>query len=334
MSVLSHLARQTLFRENFSSISRQSIRQFRQKRKPNALKDNPKGPVIESEPLELPPAKWTDLVRPVIFTIGFGGASIAGCAVWQYENMRSEAMRTKLRSFGLDWGAAKKAGDFREEVRKWWSNLNDGEKLFWPLCGVNIAVFLAWRIPGLQPFMTRWFMSNPGSQSRCLPLLLNTFSHFGLIHLGCNMIVLHSFMPNTVHLMGKEQFLALYLNSGVISSLASMVYKVAQGKTSYSLGASGAICGVVGTFAAFYPDARMSLLFLPMYTFSAATAVKGLMALDAAGLALGWRVFDHMAHLSGVLCGLGWAYYGAPLLWARRERLVTAWHNLRPARWD
>ncbi len=134
--------------------------------------------------------------------------------------------------------------------------------------------------------------------------------------------------------MGKEQFLALYLNSGVISSLASMVYKVAQGKTSYSLGASGAICGVVGTFAAFYPDARMSLLFLPMYTFSAATAVKGLMSLDAAGLLLGWRVFDHMAHLSGVLCGLGWAYYGAPLLWARRERLVTAWHNLRPARWD
>ena len=46
-------------------------------------------------------------VRPVIFTIGFGGASIAGCAVWQYENMRSEAMRTKLRSFGLGWGAAK-----------------------------------------------------------------------------------------------------------------------------------------------------------------------------------------------------------------------------------
>ena len=101
-----------------------SLRQFRQKRKPDALKDNPKGPVIESAPFELPPAKWTDLgestrfiliqniiipmsVRPVMFTIGFGGASIAGCAVWQYEGMRSEAMRTKLRSFGLGWGEAR-----------------------------------------------------------------------------------------------------------------------------------------------------------------------------------------------------------------------------------
>ena len=212
--------------------------------------------------------------------------------------------------------------------------MNEGEKLFWPLCGINILVFFAWRIPGLQPSMMRWFMSNPGSESRCLPLLLNTFSHYSLIHLGCNMMVLHSFMPNTVHLMGKEQFLALYLNSGVISSLASMAYKVAQGKTSYSLGASGAICGVIGTFAAFYPDARMSLLFLPMYTFSAATAVKGLMALDAAGLALSWRMLDHMAHMSGVLCGLGWAYYGDEAIWRRRVAVVTAWHNLRNTKWD
>ena len=39
-------------------------------------------------------------VRPAVFTVGFSGASLAGCAVWQYENMRSEAMKAKR----WDWG--------------------------------------------------------------------------------------------------------------------------------------------------------------------------------------------------------------------------------------
>ena len=47
------------------------------------------------------------LARPALFTVGFGGASVAACAVWQYENMRDEAMKTKMRSFGLGWGDSK-----------------------------------------------------------------------------------------------------------------------------------------------------------------------------------------------------------------------------------
>jgi len=333
MSIISFLAKQTLFKiQKFSSTSSQSIRQFRQKRPkgPQALKDNPQGPLIESEPFELPPARWKDLVRPVLFTVGFSGVSIAGCAVWDYEERERGALRTRLRSFGFEVGEAKKAGKFREEVRKWWSNLDDGKKLFWPLCGINIVVFLAWRIPGLQPFMMRWFMSNPSSQSRCLPLLLNTFSHYGLIHLGCNMIALHSFISNTVHLSGQQQFLALYLNAGVVSSLASMAFKVAMGKTSYSLGASGAVLGVVGYHTTFYPDTKLCLIFLPMFTFSAAAAVKAMIAFDFAGLVLGWRMIDHMAHLSGVFGGLGWAY-GAPLFYGKA---LTTWHNLKTAKSD
>ena len=42
------------------------------------------------------------------------------------------------------------------------------------------------------------------------------------------MYVLHSFISPAVKLLGSEQFLAVYLSAGVISSLASMVYKVAS----------------------------------------------------------------------------------------------------------
>ena len=134
--------------------------------------------------------------------------------------------------------------------------------------------------------------------------------------------------------MGPEQFLAVYLSAGVVTSFASMVYKVATRTTNFSLGASGAICAVLGMFSVFYPDARLSILFLPMYTFSAATGVKALMALDTAGLVMRWGFFDHMAHLSGILFGLGWANYGVKNIWGQREGLVTTWHNIRNKRSD
>ena len=146
------------------------------------------------------------------------------------------------------------------------------------------------------------------------------------------MMALHSFASPAIDLLGQEQFLAVYLISGVATSFASMVYKVATRSTGFSLGASGAILCVVGMFAAYYPESRLQIIFLPMFSFSAATGIKGLMALDATGLVLGWRFFDHAAYLAGALSGLGWAYYGSHHIWAQREQFVTAWHNFRNGR--
>ena len=275
------------------------------------------------------PASWSSLVRPALFTAAFSGGTLGACAIWQYENMRSEALKVKSEGWGWRKEGKKKVGEYREMVRKWWESLSEGEKLYWPLCGANILVFLAWRIPAFQPFMMKWFLGSPGAKATCLPLLLSTFSHYSLLHLGCNMMVLHSFMPTGVALLGKEQFLAVYLNAGVISSFASMVYKVGMKSTSSSLGASGAICTVLAVFSVFFPDAKLSILFLPMYTFSAASAVKSLMLIDSAGLVFGWRFFDHAAHLSGMLFGVFWAQEGCTSIWGQREGLVTAWHQFR-----
>jgi len=289
-------------------------------------------PLVEVGPKELPPVGASALVRPVLFSLAFGGGTVAACALWQYENMRAEAKKFKIVSW---WNArtqelgVKKAGDFREEMRQWWSELPEGEKLFWPLCFLNVAVWAAWKVPALQPCMLRNFTSNPGSRSVCLPMLLSTFSHISVLHLGANMFVLHSFMDPAVHLLGKEQFLAVYLTSGVFSSLASYVHKVKAARMGYSLGASGAICTVLGLFGTLVPDARMQFLLLPMFTFTASTAIKGLMAIDTAGIVAGWTFFDHAAHLSGVLYGIWWCYWGQRIVWENREPLVTWWHKMR-----
>ena len=54
-----------------------------------------------------------------------------------------------------------------------------------------------------------------------------------------------------------------------------------------------------------------------------------LVVVDTVGLLLRWRYLDHAAHLGGILYGMFWALRGSDSVWARREGLVTAWHNLR-----
>ena len=160
-------------------------------------------------------------------------------------------------------------------------------------------------------------------------MILSVFSHYGSLHLLCNMVALHSFMDPTVDLLGPEQFLGVYLSAGVISSLASMTYKVATSSAGLSLGASGAIFCVVGMSASFQPDEQLTLIFLPWITFPASLGIRMMMAADIAGMLLRWRFLDHAAHMGGTLYGIFWAHYGSASVWAGREGLVTAWHNLR-----
>lgn len=103
------------------------------------------------------------------------------------------------------------------------------------------------------------------------------------------MYVLHSFANAAVMSLGMEQFLGLYLCAGVVSSLGSYMFKTAIGTAGLSLGAvsskycfdyylcdlcylqSGAIMGVLAYVCSRYPDTQLSILFLPMITFSAGT---------------------------------------------------------------
>lgn len=45
-------------------------------------------------------------------------------------------------------------------------------------------------------------------------MILSSFSHYSLIHMMANMYVLWTFSSGIVSLLGKEQFLAVYLSAG------------------------------------------------------------------------------------------------------------------------
>ncbi|KAJ8921051.1 hypothetical protein NQ315_015847 [Exocentrus adspersus] len=274
------------------------------------------------------------LLKPFLFTVGFAGASLLGASIWEYENMRSHAISMIKRPVKFfrnktDQGIVEHSNDVMKEVKHWWNGLTPGEKVFVPICALNVLVFAAWRIPRLQPFMMRYFCSNPASRSVCLPMILSTFSHYSGFHLLANMYVLHSFSTGAVGSLGKEQFLALYMTAGVFSSFTSYLYKVVMKQPGLSLGASGAIMGILGYVCTQFPDTRLGIILLPVFTFSAGAAIKFIIGLDTAGVIMGWKFFDHAAHLGGATCGILWALWGNQYIWQKREPVLHFWHELR-----
>ncbi len=122
----------------------------------------------------------------------------------------------------------RKAGKWREELNQWWRNLREGDRVFVPLCALNVLVFLGWRFPGLNRVMLRHFACNPSAPGApAHAMLFSAFSHVSFLHLFMNMYVLKSFVCPLVELMGPEQFVGLYTASAVVSAFSSSVAKVA-----------------------------------------------------------------------------------------------------------
>ncbi|XP_030370100.1 presenilins-associated rhomboid-like protein, mitochondrial isoform X2 [Scaptodrosophila lebanonensis] len=274
-----------------------------------------------------------NVIKAVAFTGAFSFGCFAGATIMEYENTRSMILaKAKQARFG--WWQSRSLVDrdtwsqLKHDIKRHWDTLTPGDKMFAPIFVFNVLAFALWRVPALRTTMMTYFTSNPAARVVCWPMFLSTFSHYSAMHIFANMYVLHSFCNAAVLSMGKEQFLAVYLSAGVISSLMSVLYKAGTRQAGMSLGASGAIMAVLAYVCAQYPDTQLSILFVPGLTFSAGAAIKVIMGIDFAGCVLGWKFFDHAAHLGGALFGIFWANYGAQV-WAKRISLLNYYHELR-----
>jgi membrane associated rhomboid family serine protease len=90
------------------------------------------------------------------------------------------------------------------------------------------------------------------------------FMHGGLLHLGGNMLFLWIFGNNVEDSMGPVRFVAFYLLGG-LAALAGQVI-VDPSSQVPTLGASGAIAGVLGGYILLYPRARvLTLIFIILF---------------------------------------------------------------------
>lgn len=137
------------------------------------------------------------------------------------------------------------------------------------------------------------------------------------MHLGFNMLALWSFAPLLHDKMGREQFLAFYITSGLMSSLGSHLFKYYRRNSVRSLGASGALFAVAGA-CAHIPGLYVSLIFLPFLSFPLKTALPVVMIFDFMGLLRKWSTFDHAAHLTGTTFGYIFYSTSHEKLWPNR----------------
>jgi membrane associated rhomboid family serine protease len=105
-------------------------------------------------------------------------------------------------------------------------------------------------------------------------LLTSMFLHGSWLHLGGNMLFLWIFGDNVEDAMGHARFLAFYLLCGVAAALAHIAVDPASQIP--TVGASGAISGVLGAYLVLHPRAQVMTLLLRFFITLPAFVVLGL----------------------------------------------------------
>lgn len=107
--------------------------------------------------------------------------------------------------------------------------------------------------------------SNLLTASRLTPLFTSMFLHGGLLHIGGNMLFLFIFGDNVEDSMGHFRYLFFYILVGLLSNLAHIYANPLSSVP--SLGASGAISGVLGAYIFLFPKAKVSTLIFLLFFF-------------------------------------------------------------------
>jgi membrane associated rhomboid family serine protease len=92
-------------------------------------------------------------------------------------------------------------------------------------------------------------------------LFTSMFMHGGILHIAGNMLFLWVFGNNIEDRLGRVKFLLFYLLAGLIAVYAQALIDTSS--TAPTIGASGAIAGVLGAYALLFPHARvLTLIFI------------------------------------------------------------------------
>ncbi|MGH2767628.1 MAG: rhomboid family intramembrane serine protease [Acidimicrobiales bacterium] len=142
-------------------------------------------------------------------------------------------------------------------------------------------------------------------------LFTSMFLHGGIVHLLGNMLFLWVFGNNIEDTLGRVRFLLFYLITGLGASLAHVL--VNPGSTIPTVGASGAISGLLGAYLILFPRARI-VSILPLWFFIRVIELPAVVVLGlwfvlqfviGVGQQVGGAGVAWMAHVGGFLAGMG-----------------------------
>jgi membrane associated rhomboid family serine protease len=165
----------------------------------------------------------------------------------------------------------------------------------------NPATGQQYRRPGLQPTPITVYIT----------LLTSMFMHGGFAHILGNMLFLFIFGDNIEDRLGHKRYILFYLAIGILASLAHVFTTAAMDGNMRvpSLGASGAISGVLGAYLLLFPKKRVTVLLLRIIMPVPALVAIGIwflfQLLNGMG-ALGSQTggVAYAAHIGGFIAGL------------------------------
>ena len=179
----------------------------------------------------------------------------------------------------------------------------------WGLIAFNCLVFV-YELALPEGTLPRFFhlygmvparFSSPGwsaeagyPQSLALPFVTSMFLHGGLFHLLSNMWTLWIFGDNVEDRMGRLRYLIFYLACGLAAGLVHWLTNLDS--TVPTIGASGAIAGVLGAYLVLFPRSRVVTL-VPLFFWPLFFEIPALFYLGF------WFVSQLLSGASALACG-------------------------------
>lgn len=205
------------------------------------------------------------------------------------------------------------------------------------LMALNIGIFLAMvpiqadQIALLQLYNAWAIVPYEISAGRELHTIFTSmFLHAGFMHLAGNMLFLFIFGDNMEDEMGHLPYLVFYLATGAAAGLMQVI--AAPASNIPTIGASGAIAGVMGGYLLMFPKARVDILIIFVIFFRILPIPAWIML----GLWLGMQFLGgfastgdeggvaYWAHAGGFIAGIIatvplWLRRGGPAFWNTTE---------------
>jgi len=149
----------------------------------------------------------------------------------------------------------------------------------------------------------------PGPSPIWLTLLSSMFMHGGWLHIAGNLLFLWIFGDNVEHRVGHIPYLIFYLAAGVIASFAQIM--IDTDSIIPTLGASGAISGVLGAYLVMFPTNRVTVFIFRFLMPVPAIVAIGMWAVlqfingfGAIAVTEQTGGVAYMAHIGGFVAGV------------------------------
>lgn len=230
--------------------------------------------------------------------------------------------------------------DYGREERTLWDRVENPRSITITLIVINVVVYFANLIfytkePGpvgqvIKTYpINDWLAVYDSTLMRpwmWWQFLTYGFAHSmqGIFHLVFNMFVLYVFGQNVERRMGRMEYLRFYLLALIVGGIVGSATFVVTGSAGSTIGASGAVIGVVVLFACYFPNQEVLLMFVfPMKAWVLAVFTVMLDLVGAMGFLQGTGASNtaFTVHLAGAFFAVGYYFLHWNLRWLDLARI-------------